>query len=56
MEVTDKKLLGKPKGKMRQLDSYKQAKFSEDKINKTRTFLSKCIFSKLMSLIGANIT
>lgn len=41
---------------MHPLDSYKQAKHSQNKMNKTGTLLSKCIFSQLMSLSGASIT
>lgn len=56
MEARDEKLLGKSKEKVHPLDSYKQTKCSQDKINKTGTFPSKCIFSQLMSLSGASIT
>lgn len=56
MEARDEKLLGKSKGKVHPLDSCKQAKCSQDKMNKTRMFLSKSIFSQLMSLSGASIT
>lgn len=55
MEARDEKL-GKSKEKVHPLDSYKQTKCSQDKINKTGTFPSKCIFSQLMSLSGASIT
>lgn len=56
MEARDEKLLDKSKAKVHPLDSYKQAKCSQDKMNQTGTFLSKCISSQLMSLSGASIT
>lgn len=56
MKAGNEKSLGKSEGKVHSLDSYKQAKCSQDTMNKTGTFLSKCIFSQLMSLSGASTT
>lgn len=56
MEARDEKLLGKSKRKVHPLASYMQTKCSQDKINKTGVFLSKCIFSQLMCLSGASST
>lgn len=56
MKARNEKLLGKSKGKVHSLDSYKQAKCSQDTMNKSGTFISKCIFSQLMFLSGASTT
>lgn len=56
MEARDETLRGKSKGKVHPLDSHKQVECSQDKMNSTGTFLSRSIFSQLMSPSGASIT